>query len=153
MHIYSSKSLLQGRGHQPQIGLVSTLTAGLTASEYALAHFTPTVVSQSLYPRSLSQSHPPQPSLSLSVSHLPQPLSVSPPTTRANQPDFGSLTQSFQNITTQIGLIADLPPVHDRLESQTRHDQVVWGLQALHNRHEEVMRSLQGLNNRVNVMN
>lgn len=55
----------------------------------------------------------------------------------ANQHDFGLLTKSFGDIATQINLIANLPPVHDRLQSQTRHDQLVTGLQALENRNEE----------------
>lgn len=60
----------------------------------------------------------------------------------ANQPDFALLTQSFQTISTQIGLIAKLPPINDRQESQNRHDEVMRSLQTLNN-------SLQGLNTRV----
>lgn len=64
----------------------------------------------------------------------------------ANQPDFALLTQSFQTISTQIRLIANLPPINDRQESQNRHDEVMRSLQTLNN-------SLQGLNTRVHGLN
>lgn len=70
----------------------------------------------------------------------------------AKQHDFGLLTKSFGDIATQINLIANLPPVHDRLQSQTRHDQLVTGLQALESRNETIMQSIQALHTHVNAM-
>jgi hypothetical protein len=73
----------------------------------------------------------------------------------ANQPDFGLLTQSYRNITDQIGLIANLPAVNDRQLAQTRHDQLLRAIQGLTTRVDEMDRNfgtrLDGLETRLMI--
>jgi hypothetical protein len=48
-----------------------------------------------------------------------------------NQPDFDLLAQSHRNIADQIGLIANLPAIHDRQLAQNNHNELMGAIRAV----------------------
>lgn len=70
-------------------------------------------------------------------------------TNMANQPDFDLLGQSFQTISTQMKLMANVSPENDRKEAQRRHDEIIQWFQTLSTRLDHVETAMDRFNTKL----